>query len=174
MASLKSGRERRRWRRIWCLVGARWGVSKQVCRSRCTVCSDNPPSASFGAEAVFTLLGWSGVGCINAMCVYVCAPPCTYDDKVTWSFNALPDQSVRGRKGGCVSVVKMLTLPLDNQVHVASPSSPPPLLSSPSPLLSFPFLHSQWKPQTMHSGTSSGQTPPPQCRMFLHWCQLQR
>lgn len=32
--------------------------------------------------------------------------------------------------------MKMLTLPLDNQVHVASPSSPPPLLSS--PFLSFP------------------------------------
>lgn len=34
--------------------------------------------------------------------------------------------------------------------------------------------YSQWRPQTMLSGISSGQTPAPPSRMFLHWCQLQR
>lgn len=36
------------------------------------------------------------------------------------------------------------------------------------------IFHSQWRPQTMPSGTSSGLTLPPLCRMFLPWCQLRR
>lgn len=33
---------------------------------------------------------------------------------------------------------------------------------------------SPWKPPTMLSGTSSGQTPLPRCRMSLRWCRQQR